>query len=72
MFSYMQDYFEKHKKKVFKNLTDPLRNFLLKFPYHSDVELGDGTVVDRGWFRMLWGHSNTVYGRNISCACGEL
>ena len=38
----------------------------------SQNELGDGIVVDMGWFRMLWRHSNTVYGRNISCVCGEL
>ena len=37
----------------------------------SRNELGDG-IVDAGWFRMLWRHSNTVYGRNMSCACGEL
>ena len=26
----------------------------------SRNELGDGIVVDTGWFRMLWRHSNTV------------
>ena len=38
----------------------------------SRNELGDGIVVDTGWFRMLWQHSNTLYGRNMSCVCGEL
>ena len=38
----------------------------------SRNELGDGIVVDTGWFRMLWRHSNTVYGRNMSCVCGKL
>ena len=32
VFSYMRDCFEKHKKKVFKNLTK-----MLMFPYRSDV-----------------------------------
>ena len=32
VFSYMRDCFEKHKKKVFKNLTE-----MLMFPYRSDV-----------------------------------
>ena len=35
----------------------------------SRNELGDGIVVDTDWFQMLRRHSNTVYGRNISCAC---
>ena len=38
----------------------------------SRNELGDGIVVNTGWFRMLWQHLNTVYGRNISCMCSEL
>ena len=32
VFSYMRDCLEKHKKKVFENLTE-----MLMFPYRSDV-----------------------------------
>ena len=32
VFSYMRDSLEKHKKKVFKNLTE-----MLIFPYRSDI-----------------------------------
>ena len=35
-------------------------------------EFGDGISVDTSWFRMLWRHSNTIYGKNIACECGEL
>ena len=35
-------------------------------------ELGDGTAVDMGWFRMLRRDSNTIYGKNIDCVCGEM
>ena len=38
----------------------------------SRNELGDGIAVGTCWFRVLWRHSNTVYGGNISCVCGEL
>ena len=57
------------RKNVSKNFTK-----IQMFPYRSDVanELGDGIVVDTGWFRMLRWHSNTFYGRNVTCVCGDL
>ena len=60
--------FEKDKT-LFENLTK-----MFMFPYRSDfVEWTWRWFCCRyDWFRMLWRHSNTVYGRNISCVCGGL
>ena len=38
----------------------------------SQNEFGDGISVDKDWFRMLWQHSNTMYGKTwgacvVSC-----
>ena len=68
VFSYMRDCLKNIRKKYLR--ISPRCCFLIVVI--SRNELGGGIVVDTGWIRMLWLHSKTVYGRNVSSVCGEL